>query len=107
VQEYGALEVKEIERLLQLLKTTRAEKEIQAYLLCAEAVGWLKKISRGSSDYFVATKTKLDAATIPSKPTAQVKNRTRRRLLIRDHWKKTDMLRHKGIIQVFGVADHE
>jgi hypothetical protein len=102
VQEYGALNVGEIEALLQLFNAMRSAKEIQGYLLCAEAVGWLEKVSKGSNDYFVAKNTRMDAATIPSKPTAQIKNKARRRLLIREHWKVTDELRHKGITQVFG-----
>jgi hypothetical protein len=102
VQEYGALAASEIESLLQLLNATRPPKDIQSYLLCASAVGWLEKISKGPNDYFVAKKTRMDAATIPSKPNAEVKNKARRRLLIREHWKKTDTLRHKGIAQVYG-----
>lgn len=102
VQEYGALEVGEIDYLLRLLKSERTEASIRSYLLCAEAVGWLRKLSRGSSDFFVAKKTNLDTATIPSKPGAKERNKTRRRLLIREHWKATDALRHKGITQVFG-----
>jgi hypothetical protein len=101
VQEYGALEVAEIEYLLQLSDSTRTTAEIRSYLHCAESVGWLKKLSKGSNDFFVAKKTRLDAATIPSKPTAEIKNKTRRRLLIREYWKTTDALRHKGITQVF------
>lgn len=102
VQEYGALEIKEIQHLLTLLNAARTPQEIQGYLLCATSVGWLDKVSKGPTDYFVAKRTRLDAATIPSKPTAQVKNKARRRLLIREHWKQTDALRHRGIAQVFG-----
>jgi hypothetical protein len=102
VQEYGALEVAEIEYLLRLLNCVRTAAEIRSYLLCAEAVGWLTKVSKGSNDFFVAEKTRLDAATIPSKPTAEIKNKARRRFLIREYWKANDGLRHKGITQVFG-----
>lgn len=102
VQEYGALKVAEIHDLLQLLNSERPLKDIRAYLLCAEAVGWLTKIAKGADDFFAATKTRIDAASIPSKPDAQIKNRTRRRLLIREHWRRTDQLRHKGITQVYG-----
>jgi hypothetical protein len=107
VQEYGALDLGEIRSLLGLLKASRTAKEIDGYLLCAEAVGWLQKASKGSADFFVAKKTKNDAATIPSKPTAQIRNKARRRLLIREHWKKTDALRYKGITQIFGASDNE
>ena len=104
VQEYGALALVELEYLLRILNSPRPTSEIRSYLHCAEAVGWLKTVAKGSNDFFVAEKTKLDAATIPSRPTAQIKNKARRRLLIREHWKATDALRHKGIIQVFGEA---
>lgn len=104
VQEYGALEVEEIEYLLRLLNSERKATEIHSYLHCAEAVGWIIKLSKGLSDFFVAKKTRLDAATIPSKPTALIKNKTRRRLLIREHWKVKDALRHKGITQIYGEA---
>lgn len=102
VQEYGALEVREIEYLLRLLKSERTAGKIRSYLHCAEAVGWLRKLSKGSNDFFIAKKTKQDAATIPSKPAAAIKNKTRRRLLIREHWRATDVLRHNGIAQIFG-----
>jgi hypothetical protein len=102
VQEYGALDASEIADLLRLLNSERTPSEIQGYLLCAEAVGWLKKLSKGSIDFFVAKKTSLDAATIPSKPSAQVKNKERRRLLIREYWKANDAPRHNGIAQVYG-----
>jgi hypothetical protein len=102
VQEYGTLDLEEISFLLELLNSARTLKEIQGYLLCAESVGWLKKISKGTTDYFVAMKTRTDAANIQSKSSAKIKNKTRRRVLIRDHWRKTDELRHRSIAQIFG-----
>ncbi len=102
VQDYGALKVGEIEYLLRLLNCARTAAAIRSYLLCAEAVGWLKKVSKGLNDFFIAEKTRMDAATIPSKPAAQVRNKARRRLLIREHWKANDELRYKRITQVFG-----
>lgn len=102
VQEYGALDLREIEALLALLNARQQSKDVQGYLLCATAVGWLTKVSRGSNDFFVAKRTKLDAATIPSKSTAEIRNKLRRRTLIREHWKRTDTPRYRGIVQVFG-----
>ncbi|KAA0077806.1 retron St85 family effector protein [Tardiphaga sp. P9-11] len=61
IQEYGALEVDEIEELLGLLNVRKREAEINRYLLCAKAVGWLRQVSKGSSDYYVAV---LDASGI-------------------------------------------
>ena len=76
VQEYGALQVAEIRTLLRDLNvTSTTEEKIYSYLFCAENVGWLKKVSKGSVDYFVAVATKIDAAIIHSKSSAQEKNR--------------------------------
>jgi hypothetical protein len=62
VQEYGALEITEIGTLLKNLQVTGATGEkIQRYLFCAENVGWLKRVARGSVDYFVAVATRAIA----------------------------------------------
>jgi hypothetical protein len=90
VQEYGALKVDEIVGLLRLLNVPKETADVHRYALCARAVGWLKEISKGSSDYFVAVNTKIDAATIFSKEGAGLKNKQRRRLSIREHWKAYD-----------------
>jgi hypothetical protein len=100
VQEYGALEVDEIVDLLRVLNVIKDLADVHRYLLCAQAVGWLKEISKGSSDYFVAVNTKLDAATIFSKEDAALKSKQRRRLSIREHWKAHDEQRYKAINQV-------
>ncbi len=100
VQEYGALLVDEIVDVLRTLNVTKAAAEINRYLLCAEAAGWVKEVPKGSSDYFVAVATKLDARTLYIKETAQVRNKTRRRLLIRDYWKTNDGQRYRAITQI-------
>ncbi|WLB53788.1 retron St85 family effector protein [Bradyrhizobium japonicum] len=100
VQEYGALRVTEISEVLSVLNAPQGTAEINRYLFCAKAAGWVKEVSKGSSDYFVAVATKLDAATLFVKESAQVKNKGRRRLLIRDHWKANDGLRYNAITQV-------
>jgi hypothetical protein len=103
VQDYGALRSQELLDLLTLLNVLTVTKQsLDRYILCAEAVGWLKMVSKGTYDYVVAVNTKLEAATIFLKPTAPEKNRTRRRLLIREHWKNNDGLRFSAIAQVFG-----
>ncbi|MHC6156241.1 retron St85 family effector protein [Bradyrhizobium elkanii] len=102
VQEYGALSIDEISNVLQAFNVPRGTTEINRYLLCAKAAGWIKEVSKGLNDYFVAVATNLDAATLFVKDTAKVKNKARRRLLIRDHWKANDTLRHNAITQVMG-----
>jgi hypothetical protein len=102
VQEYGALTTNEILILLKLLNVHEVnELALYRYLLCADAVGWLKEVSKGSSDYFVAKGTNIDAATISVKPTATEKNKRRRRHLIREHWRVHDTQRFNAISEVF------
>lgn len=101
IQEYGALVEGEIMGLLQIFNTELDQKEMNGYLLCAEAVGWLEKVSRGPNDYFIAKK-KIDTAVIRVKETAEHKNKDRRRVYIREYWKNNDRERYNGIIEVFG-----
>lgn len=100
VQEYGALQVEEIILLLQKLDVIKDATAVRRYLLCAQAVGWLKEVSRGTSDYFVAVATKVDAATIYAKASAEIKSKQRRRLLIREHWQENDGQRYDAISQL-------
>lgn len=106
IQEYGALEDQELLQLLPLFNVTSiVGPELDRYLLCAEAVTWIKKISKGTADYLVAVATKQDAATFFSKATATEKDKARRRMLIREHWKKTDEQRFSAITDVLrGIA---
>lgn len=99
IQEYGALTLEEIDYLLNLLNVRKTESEIRRYLLCAQVAGWLNEISKGSNDYFVAVASLLDAASLSSKDGAEEKNKSRRRLLIREHWKGKDAQRHASIRQ--------
>jgi hypothetical protein len=74
IQEYGALQIVEISALLKNLAVPSiTEQRIQRYLFCAENVGWLRRVSKGSVDYFVAVATTKDAATIYSKASAKEK----------------------------------
>ena len=99
IQEYGALTVGEIVYLLQLLNVTRTDADVRRYLLCAQVAGWLNEVSKGSSDYFVAVNSLTDAATLTARPTAGEKNKSRRRLLIREYWRDNDSQRHASIRQ--------
>lgn len=101
VQEYGALEVSEIEQLFKTLGVTDVpRKDIERYVLCAIAVEWLDVVSRGVTEYYVAKNSLGDAAVFYLKPTAKEKKRVLRRLLIREHWKKTDAQRFSVIAEV-------
>jgi hypothetical protein len=108
VQEYGALQISEIGTLLRHLSVNNPTDDmIERYLFCAENVDWLRRVSKGSADYFVARPTSTDAATIHSKSTAKERNRSRRRVLIREHWQRNDAQRFKAITQVLRGPEHE
>jgi hypothetical protein len=102
IQEYGALLVDEIVDILGILNVVKVGSDVNRYLLCAEAAGWVKEVPKGSSDYFVAVTTRTNAATLYVKESAKIKSRTRRRLLIRDHWQEHDGQRYKAITQIAG-----
>lgn len=102
VQEYAALTKHEIVALLTLLGVKKLPEEVQGYLLCAKAVGWLRVVSKGSHDFYVDTAKGEDAATFHMKEGAREKNKLRRRSSIREHWKHSDVIRHAAIRQVLG-----
>lgn len=99
IQEYGALTIAEIYYLLNLLNVSKSHADIGRYLLCAQAAGWLNEVSKGSNDYFVAVTSLKDAASLSSKDAAEQKNKSRRRLLIREYWKSNDSQRYASIRQ--------
>ncbi|MCC0004237.1 MAG: hypothetical protein H6872_03485 [Methylobacteriaceae bacterium] len=97
IQEYGALTGPEIMGLLTRFDVHSSPESVRGYLLCAQAVRWIKSVSRGSHDYFVHTGRGEDAATFRMKEGAREKNKMRRRLAIREHWKSVDAARHSAI----------
>jgi hypothetical protein len=101
VQEYGALAVEEIEHLLRFIGVERQASLIRAYLHCAEAVKWITVKRKGSTTYYFALNVS-DAATISWNGNPDTKNRLRRRLLIREHWKQCDEVRYRGITEASG-----
>ncbi len=101
IQEYGALTRQESADLLRLLGISKSLVEIGAYLLCAEAVGWVVKRTKGYDDFYIARNIK-DAATISAGENAKEKNKTRRRLLIRKYWKEKDPFRLEEIRREYG-----
>lgn len=101
IQEYGALTVPEIEVVLISANVLLSQKQIGSYLLCAEAVGWIKQEKKGVNTYFFALPIK-DAATLVLLDSAPDKNKVRRRTAIRDYWKEKDPNRYRGIVQWMG-----
>ena len=104
IQEYGALTVSEIKHLLNVINLPCDIKQIDSYLLCAEAVDWVKKDKKGVRTYYFALPMPIDAATLVLKDSAPTKNKTRRRKEIRDHWRATDPDRYRGIVRWMGGA---
>jgi hypothetical protein len=102
VQEYGALTADEISHAMGIIGVNCDDRTLSGYLLCAKSVGWLKVVSKGSNDYFIAPKGARDAATLHLRVDDQMKDKLRRRALIRVHWKETDQLRHSAITQELG-----
>jgi hypothetical protein len=103
IQEYGALTVEEVILLLKGLNVDRSPSVVEAYLLCAKAVDWIVEQRKGSTTYYIA-RNLPDAATLILKKSASIRNKGRRRLLIRQYWKENDALRDRGIREVFGAS---
>ncbi len=104
-QEYGALTADEIGNCLPNFGCGRTSREIAAYLMCAEAMKWVAQRRKGSETYFVACNLDSDAASLvfikdPAMPVG-MRIKARRRLFIREHWKKVDIARARSIDEVF------
>jgi hypothetical protein len=106
IQEYGALKLAEIEETLVKFGVTVSTERLLAFLLCARTVGWVTSESKGFDEFFVALAGE-DAANFTLPDTATVRNRRRRRLLIRDHWEKTDPARFRAISKAAGASSGE
>lgn len=102
IQEYGALELIEIEELLHNLDAATCRSTIASYLLCAKAVEWVTVKRRGFRTFYVANDLPAPAATLSVRQDSSVRDGVRRRLLIRDHWKQTDPDREASIRDVVG-----
>ena len=102
IQEYGALELTEILELLVVFGIQIDEKRLRAYLLCATTVEWVFEQKRGFRDFIIA-KVDNPAIHFVAKDGSLTKNRIRRRLLIREHWEKTDPSRFRAITQAIDL----
>lgn len=101
IQEYGALTIDEILDLITIFGVSPKKSTVSGYLLCAETVNWIVKKRKGYTTFYIAANLP-DAATLIFKEDAQIRVKTRRRILIREHWTKTDQNRHRAIQEVFG-----
>ena len=101
IQEYGALTFEEVSEILTKLGLSIDERQIGAYLLCAESVGWTTKKNKGFKQYIVATGGD-DAALFHSPDNAEIKDRKRRRVLIREFWEEKEPARMRAIKEQIG-----
>ncbi len=101
IQEYGALTIEEIEIMLLYAESEKSRIQIERYLLCAEAVKWIKKEKRGKNTYFFALNVN-DAAQLKFDYNFIERDRIRRRIAIREHWRKLDPDRYNGIVKFMG-----
>jgi len=98
IQEYGALCIPELRGMLGQLGHVKADDEIDRWLLCAEAVGWIAREQRGFEFYFFARPVS-DALNVKWKGDPGLKDRARRKAAIREYWKATDEQRYRGIVK--------
>lgn len=103
IQEYGALTSLEIEEVLISANVLLNQQQIQSYLLCAEALEWIKQDKKGIRTFYFSLPIK-DAATLSLLDTAPVRQKVRRRQGIRDYWRENDPTRYRGIVQWMGGA---
>ena len=106
IQEYGALKLTEIIDTLNTLGVAIPIDRLKAFLLCAKTVGWIETKNTGFDEFFVALDGE-DAANFSLPENTKVKNRQRRRLIIRDYWQENDPARFRAIIKAPGDLDHE
>lgn len=98
IQEYGALKLSEIAETLETLGVAISAERLGAFLLCAKTVGWIDTRKSGFDEFFIARDGE-DAANFTLPDHAKVKNRRRRRLIIREHWELKEPSRFRAIIK--------
>ena len=103
IQEYGALKLVELLDTLKIFGVHITQNRLRAFLLCAKTVGWISSVEKGFDEFFIADEGE-DAATFTLAEDAKVKNRRRRRSIIREHWENTDPARFRAIVQVQEIA---
>lgn len=103
VQEYGGLTIEELTELLDHFGVKRSTGHVTKYLFCADVAGWIGAEKRGNRNFFFA-KSVPDAASFKMAEDAPNKDRTRRRLEIREYWRQKDPERFTGIQNHLGVG---
>lgn len=102
IQEYGALTIDEIHEILHKMEIHLTAEKAASYLLCAEAVEWIKADKKGGEVYYFAKSLKHDAVQYMFDGNLPETNKLRRRMSIRLFWKEKDPDRFRGITQYSG-----
>lgn len=101
IQEFGALTLEELEGALVPAGVLESQVRISGYLLCAETAGWIRPMRKGSREFYFAEDVQ-DAAQLSF--AGEMKDKARRRMHVREHWRQNDVDRYRGIIQILGGA---
>lgn len=102
IQEYGALTINEIIEMLAVMGMDISEEKVASYLLCAEAVDWVREEKKGAQTYYFSLSLRRDAAQFMFSGDVPEKNKSIRRIAIRAHWKAHDPDRFRGIAKHSG-----
>jgi hypothetical protein len=97
VQDFGALEIAEIQNALDHLRIGKDQTTAERLVFCAKTIDWVRADRRGLRTFILpntnkrAAKFVFNAGPIPT-------STERRRLAIRDHWQATDEERVTAIL---------
>ena len=100
IQEYGALKFEEIKDLFGKFSITVNDNTVKQFLMCAEAVDWIREKTLGTNTYYVARNLPQKAANLLFKEDVGGKNADRRLALIREEWRKVEPERLSAISSV-------
>jgi len=104
IQEFGALTPEEISTLLLAFELDVSPREIDRYLLCAEAVGWVVRKRKGFRNFAAARDLPRDSANFRFKPETTDRTASRRRAARRSMLKDSDPERFAAILDGMGIA---
>jgi hypothetical protein len=103
VQQHGALTLFELQNCISLLGFPLQPDQMENLLLCAEFVGWVKKVSRGSFDYYVSPIDK-QIISFRRRPDASNIDMVRWRTDVVSYWRDNDSTRFSVISQARSLA---
>lgn len=105
LQEFGALTSQEISTLLIAFNLDLSPDEIERYLLCAEAVGWIVRKRKGFRNFAATRDLPRDAANFRFEENTLDATASRRRAERRALIKETEPERFAAIVDGMGQAN--